>query len=98
MDPNENLEQQRKRMALIIELIDKLPEESLGPQVDAILDAALEWTDLAEGLDQWLSKGGFLPRAWAAKRAAQCTRFVRPPSGDAAHQCGKTAGHEGKCV
>ena len=31
-------------------------------------DAVTEFTDAVEALDQWLSKGGFLPDAWRAER------------------------------
>lgn len=49
MDPNANLEEQRRIVSTIIR--------------DGSGDAE-RLADLVEALDEWLSKGGFLPEAW----------------------------------
>ena len=52
MDPTEAL---KKIRAILANGVD-------GCQVCG--DAGRELADLVEGLDGWLSKGGFLPEAW----------------------------------
>jgi len=59
MDPNETLEELRQRT-----------EDALSGGY-AMGDMDVVATDLAilfEALDQWLSKGGFLPSDWSARR------------------------------
>lgn len=53
MDPNKTLETIRK-------LITKLANED---EVWTVEDTE-EFSYLVEGLDEWLSRGGFLPKAW----------------------------------
>lgn len=55
MDPNANLTRQREIVARIVE----------GESQDGDLE---ELADLAEALDEWLSKGGFLPARWQRGR------------------------------
>lgn len=57
MDPNDALE-------LIREALDRLrdPEESDWN------DAAITLAELVEALDEWLSKGGFMPAPWQESR------------------------------
>lgn len=55
MDPNANLREQR-------EIFDRLNAGTDEP------DDLERLGELALAMDEWLSGGGFLPRAWAAKR------------------------------
>lgn len=55
MDPNANLAEQRRLTARI-----------LNNESDASQDA-LRLAELAEALDEWITKGGFLPDAWVRK-------------------------------
>lgn len=59
MDVNELLKLIREDVALF-RRVDTLHEEA---SVAAVL------VDRFESLDEWLSKGGFLPADWSAKRA-----------------------------
>jgi hypothetical protein len=52
MDPNANLEEQRRIVARI-----------LAAETANHYDAA-RLADLVEALDAWISKGGFLPETW----------------------------------
>jgi hypothetical protein len=54
MDPNVNLREQRMIIA------DMLAEDS--DEIDT--GDALRLAELAQALDEWISKGGFLPDAW----------------------------------
>jgi hypothetical protein len=54
MDPNANLEAQRRIVARIIDL----DATAIDP-VDAVALA-----DLVQALDEWLTRGGFLPAEW----------------------------------
>ena len=60
MDPNANLKEQRIIVARII--ADEYPIAS-----DHTRDAA-RLADLVEAQDGWLSRGGFLPSAWAVSK------------------------------
>jgi hypothetical protein len=55
MDPNVALAQIRE----LVEALQQEPDDSLAEAL----------VDLVEGLDDWLSKGGFLPEPWAIGRA-----------------------------
>jgi hypothetical protein len=55
MDPNENLKQQREIIARMFD-----PESEHVDSGDA-----LELAQLVQDLDEWISKGGVVPRAWA---------------------------------
>jgi hypothetical protein len=56
MDPNEALETMRKCAASITRMVDR------GAEPDA--DDATELAESLKALDEWLSRGGFLPAAW----------------------------------
>lgn len=56
MDPNEALRQIRS-------ITDYVNADSYSDDMQADLDRLAE---LFEALDQWLSKGGFLPNAWGS--------------------------------
>lgn len=71
MDPDANLERQREIAQEIVTLIDSSEgddwsetERSVLEQVSAL---ANELADLVSALDEWITKGGFLPGAWAAR-------------------------------
>ena len=55
MDPNETL----RRMRELAAEIPKLDMESLADHWKAT-----ELAELVEALDNWITKGGFLPAAW----------------------------------
>ena len=57
MDPNAALENMRSA----IKAYDAAVNAENG---DAEADAAWELSEAARALDEWLSKGGFLPTAW----------------------------------
>ena len=54
MDPNANLKEQREIIAAM------LAEDS--EEIDT--GDAVRLAELAQALDEWISKGGFLPDAW----------------------------------
>lgn len=60
MDPNVALEEIRR-------LIETCLDSSV-PTKPTPKEAFLELAELVDGLDGWLSKGGFLPDAWEANR------------------------------
>jgi hypothetical protein len=57
MDPNATL-------AAIRELVKQIDNTDRGSANIDLVDLALDLIELIDGLDQWLSKGGFLPSAW----------------------------------
>jgi hypothetical protein len=57
MDPNATL-------AAIRELVKQIDNTDRGSANIDLVDLALDLIELVDGLDQWLSKGGFLPSAW----------------------------------
>jgi hypothetical protein len=57
MDPNETLAQLRTALDALRTTGD---DENVGDAVAAAFDAA----EAAANLDEWLSRGGFLPTAW----------------------------------
>jgi hypothetical protein len=56
MDPDENLRQQ---LRLAKKLLDAWDNET---RIDR--DVAIRLAERVEALDEWLSKGGFLPKRW----------------------------------
>ena len=59
MDPNTNLQQQRRLAAEILRLRD-----ARKPDEFRICNLADELSELVQALDGWISRGGFLPDAW----------------------------------
>jgi len=57
MDPNENLRRLRELYKQIIE----------RDEYEGVYHQACEMADLIEALDNWLTKGGFLPADWVWK-------------------------------
>lgn len=43
-------------------------EDTVGALSGPAIDAASQMRDAVVALDEWLTSGGFLPAAWAAKR------------------------------
>lgn len=56
MDPDENLKQQLEIAAKILDDVDN--ERRLDH------DAAIRLAELVQSLDEWVKKGGFLPKEW----------------------------------
>ena len=56
MDPNETLAQLRDALSRL--------EDVRGPARGPLADAASDLRDAAVALDEWLSRGGFLPEGW----------------------------------
>jgi hypothetical protein len=56
MDPNANLEEQRKIAARMLKQVDE-PEGIDEHDADRLAELVL-------ALDEWISKGGFLPARW----------------------------------
>lgn len=71
MDPDANLEAALERARELIALIDTTStsaDERLENTVEHgpdVVDLASELAQLVVALDEWLSKGGHLPRAWS---------------------------------
>lgn len=57
MDPNANLEEQRR-------LAKQILSAGRGPKQNLTLDRAHRLAELVEALDEWISGGGFLPADW----------------------------------
>lgn len=66
MDPNSNLDEQKRLAARIVAAFDK-PEPSDHFDEDDVLRLA----ELVQALDGWLAGGGFLPSDWARKRTSK---------------------------
>jgi hypothetical protein len=60
MDPNANLKEQKE---IVRWLLDTNEENA-----DELSKKAERLANLVEALDEWLSKGGFLPDAWRGAR------------------------------
>ena len=54
MDPNANLAEQRR-------IVERMLDNEENPDY---LDDAQRLAELVEALDGWITKGGFLPKAW----------------------------------
>lgn len=63
MDPNANLEEQRRIVARLIR-DEKYPDEMSQAELQTYTENASRLVDLVEALDEWISKGGALPDAW----------------------------------
>lgn len=64
MDPDANLEEQRSLAESILEALDV--DEDAGDEVDieSVRHDAERLAELVQALDQWISRGGFLPKDW----------------------------------
>lgn len=61
MDPTANLAEQREIAARITLAVDTADPSTINP-VDP--DDAARLAELVMALDEWMSRGGFLPAAW----------------------------------
>jgi hypothetical protein len=59
MDPNANLEEQRRLVNAINDARDN--------ETDVDQDDIWRLAELCEALDGWISNGGFLPHAWSVR-------------------------------
>lgn len=57
MDPNANLKEQRK-------LIERMQNQPPGWEACDFSQDAMRLAELSEALDEWISKGGMLPKLW----------------------------------
>lgn len=64
VDPEANLARQR---AITIEIMRIWDAATPAGEVDgnALSHLAYELAELVQGLDEWIKKGGFLPRDWS---------------------------------
>lgn len=69
MDPNTALANMR-------EAIRRLDDPSNTSTIGEYAEAARDLRDEAGALDEWLSRGGFLPTDWT--RAGENNRLIRP--------------------
>ena len=88
MDPNANLTEQRRLIAKLSDPLSPLYDEQ-----DRQADLG-RIVDLAQTLDQWISKGGFLPDAWNPRKAGRCTTVSTLNK----CRCTQDAGHDGPHV
>lgn len=67
MDPDANLEAALERAREILAKIDGANfDGTLDPDArESVVNLANELAELVVALDEWLSKGGHLPRAWS---------------------------------
>ncbi len=71
MDPDANLEEQREVTADIMKIrdaADPYTGEFTEDQELELVTHAERLAELAQALDEWISKGGFLPKPWKASR------------------------------
>lgn len=68
MDPNANLAEQRRLAGAIREAADA--------GVTEWGTTAIRLAELVEAMDEWMSKGGFLPEAWIST-----SRLIAPDKG-----------------
>lgn len=71
MDPEANLREQREIAAEINAIRDCLADDIMTTeQSEALEGLAFRLAELVEALDEWLNRGGFLPRRVAPWHAA----------------------------
>lgn len=66
MDPNANLKRPNANLKRQRELLATLRETG-GSEIRLVVELAamlVELAELSEAMDDWLSKGGYLPAAW----------------------------------
>ena len=71
MDPEAALREIRTAVAALKERFDASDQdfEHMDPdELVTIAEDTNELLDLIDGLDQWMSRGGFLPTSWAQER------------------------------
>ena len=75
MDPNANLEEQRRIAAQLVEMIEG--DREFHPS--ALEDRAHRLGELVIALDNWLTPGNFLPRAWWTSGVTFAEEGDKPP-------------------
>lgn len=63
MDPDENLKKQRELVAEILHLADT-DDASMTDSTTALGNLGIELAEHVAALDQWISRGGFIPARW----------------------------------
>jgi hypothetical protein len=63
MDPDANLDEQRRLVRRIHAVQDATEGPTMGELRDVAHDA-YRLAELVEALDQWIARGGFLPARW----------------------------------
>jgi hypothetical protein len=69
MDPDGNLKEQREIITWMREQ-EKKPESEIMANADLVAEKSDRLVDLVEALDQWITRGGFLPKEWRDARKA----------------------------
>jgi hypothetical protein len=69
MDPNETLRQIRMHVAAIQAVRDGADEhgDNTDDEVITLCESGEALAELVDALDEWLSRGGFLPAAWTPR-------------------------------
>jgi hypothetical protein len=70
MDPDQALKELRECMREMKELIDSDFTDDMNAlaQFARLMNQANRAVDVFDGLDEWVKKGGFLPKDWAKLR------------------------------
>lgn len=69
MDPEANLKEQRTLAEDIIDILDDETNDEQDYDVLAEVAAqAMRLAELVQAMDQWMSRGGFMPSDWAKGR------------------------------
>ncbi len=76
MDPDGNLTEQREIVGRLLAAFDGADPDTGEWQPDP--DDVYRLTELSEGLDGWLSRGGALPRAWQHEDADSARSWAPP--------------------
>lgn len=65
MDPDANLAEQLTIAAEINAIRDSIPDDgTMTAELERLAHLAFRLAELVESLDEWIRKGGGLPRAW----------------------------------
>jgi len=64
MDPDEALRRCRQLAAETAAMVDYSSKLRTQASESRIIERANELADTFQGLDQWLTRGGFLPQPW----------------------------------
>ena len=67
MDPDANLREQRAIAVDVMAIWDNSDAETCGfteEQQGELTEHAIRLAELVQALDQWISRGGFLPQPW----------------------------------
>jgi hypothetical protein len=72
MDPDANLEEQRSLAAEAMKIQDACSDNGdyTPEQQERHAEIACRLAELVQALDEWIMKGGFLPKEWRDARTA----------------------------